>query len=145
MNKVPSITPFGEGETVRVPAARKRIFYVETDEDSATMMKVLLSQLGYDVTIARVWEDSIETLKKDRFDLIILGNWFEMESGLSLCRQIRANDQQIPIVVYSGAAYEDNIQEGMKAGADAYLLKPGGLSVIEETIARLVENKTMSA
>ena len=145
MNTIPPTPPNREAETIRVPTSRKRIFYVEADEDSAMMMKILLAQSGYEVVVAPSMEEGYGAIKKERFDAILLGNWFETGSGHNLCRQIREDNPQLPIVVYSGAAFQEDIEEGLKAGADVYLLKPNGLEVIEETIARLLGDKTRGA
>ena len=58
-------------------AFQKRIFYVEDDQDSATMMTIILTQAGYDVTVARTLEGCLESIKGGDFDLILLDNWLK--------------------------------------------------------------------
>jgi DNA-binding response OmpR family regulator len=58
------------------------------------------------------------------FDLYILDNWLPDNSGVELCRAIREFDAHTPILFYSAAAYAKDIQEGLRAGAQAYLVKP---------------------
>ena len=144
MNKDTPITINQESKKAN-RAFQKRIFYVEDDQDSATMMTIILNQAGYDVTVARTLEGCLETIKGGDFDLILLDNWLKKDSGIELCEKIRAFDSHIPIMFYTGAAYEADIQEGMDAGANAYLIKPNGVNVIVETIAGLIGDKTMTA
>ena len=58
-------------------------------------------------------------------------------NGFELCRQIREIDSQTPIVFYSGAAYEKDKQQGIAAGANAYVIKPEVDSLIK-TLRRLI-------
>ena len=58
--------------------------------------------------------------------------------GLSLCEQIRAADARTPIVIFSGNGYASDIEAGMLAGANAYLVKPDSSELIP-TIRHLLE------
>jgi CheY-like chemotaxis protein len=58
--------------------------------------------------------------------------------GLSLCERIRATDTRTPIVIFSGNAFASDIEAGMLAGANAYLVKPD-LSKLIPTIMCLLE------
>jgi CheY-like chemotaxis protein len=55
-----------------------------------------------------------------------------------LCEQIRVSDAHTPIVIFSGHALASDIEAGMRAGANAYLLKPDSSELIP-TISRLLE------
>jgi DNA-binding response OmpR family regulator len=101
-----------------------RILYVEDDKDSRDMVAFLLECSGYEVATVSNPIDALEVAAQVRFGLIILDNWYPDGSGIELCKQIRAFDSHIPIVFYSGAAYHEDIQEGLDAGAQAYLVKP---------------------
>ncbi len=56
--------------------------------------------------------------------------------GLTLCKHIRARDAHTPIVIFSGHAFASEIEAGMLAGANAYLVKPDSSELIP-TIRRL--------
>jgi DNA-binding response OmpR family regulator len=45
-------------------------------------------------------------------------------SGLGLCEEIRAKDKRTPIVIFSGRGHQSDINTGMLAGADVYIVKP---------------------
>jgi DNA-binding response OmpR family regulator len=57
--------------------------------------------------------------------------------GISLCQQIRASDSRTPIVIFSGHSFASDIEAGMLAGANAYLVKPDSSELIP-TIRRLL-------
>jgi CheY-like chemotaxis protein len=140
MNTIPPTSPDSEGRR-----QRGRIFYVEDHQDSAEIMIILLTEAGYAVTLAESPEHCLRNIKKGHFDLLLLDSWFEEVSGLELCEQVRACDPDIPIVFYTSAAYAKDIQQGMEAGANVYLVKPNDLQVVIETITRLLGGKSIRA
>jgi len=116
-----------------------RILCVEDDQDSREMMTILLEQAGYEVVAASNPTDGLKLAKQDAPALIILDNWYERESGVELCRQIRKFDSRTPIIFYSGAAYQSDIRKAMDAGAQGYLIKPAGIRDLVETVAVLTD------
>lgn len=116
--------------------ARKRVLCVDDDEETRIMMSVLLGQCGYEAVIAGSSSDALNTLQSGGIVLCILDNWMNDSSGIELCRQIRDFDPETPIIFYSGAAYTEDIQKGLNAGAQAYLVKPD-FDRLTETIDRL--------
>ena len=117
--------------------ARKRILCVEDDEDTRTMMSVLLDHYGYEAVIAGSVPDALERARAGGLALCILDHWLSQGSGIELCQQIRAFDSHTPIMFYSGAGYRADIQKGLDAGAQAYLVKPD-IDRLKPTIDRLI-------
>jgi DNA-binding response OmpR family regulator len=117
--------------------ARKRILCVEDDEDNRDMMSVLLDDYGYEAVIAASVSDALERARSGGLALCILDHWLTESNGIELCQQIRAFDSDTPIMFYSGAGYEADIQNGLDAGAQAYLVKPD-FDHLKPTIDRLI-------
>ena len=88
------------------------------------MMSVLLDHYGYEAVIAASVSDALETARSGGLALCILDHWLTESNGIELCQQIRAFDSHTPIMFYSGAGYNTDIQMGLDAGAQAYLVKP---------------------
>jgi two-component system phosphate regulon response regulator PhoB len=114
-----------------------RILCVEDDADSREMMSLLLEQAGYEVVTASNAADGLELARRVSFALIILDNQYELGSGIDLCKKIRRFDSHVPIVFYSGAAYEADIQQAMQAGAQSYLIKPASIRALVQIIEEL--------
>ena len=114
-----------------------RILCVEDDADSREMIVALLGLSGYEVVTANSTIDGLELAKQGSFALFILDNWYERGSGVELCKQIRRVDTNTPILFYSGAAYEEDVQQAMEAGAQGYLFKPTGIQEMVRTIEEL--------
>jgi len=117
--------------------ARKRILFVDDDEDTRGMMDALLGVYGYEPVIAASVSDALEHARAGGIDLCILDHWATEFDGVDLCQQIRAIDSHTPIMFYSGAGYKADIQKGMDAGAQAYLVKPD-FEHLKPTIDRLI-------
>src|SRR5512143_1366949 len=104
--------------------ARKRILCVDDHEDTRNMMSILLDQYGYEAVIAASLSDALASARSGGLALCILDHWITEGNGIELCQQIRAFDPYTPIMFYSGAGYPTDIQNGLNAGAQAYLVKP---------------------
>jgi DNA-binding response OmpR family regulator len=102
----------------------KRILCVEDDEDSCEMIALLLEQLSLEVKTASTAAEALRIIEQEAFSLIILDTWLTEGSGIELCKQVRSFDSQTPIIFYSGAGYQEDIRQGLTAGAQGYIVKP---------------------
>ena len=116
----------------------KRILCVEDDDDTSSMLSSILGLINCEVSTAGTVADALEKIAGARFDLYLLDSWLPGGGGVELCKRIRGFDAQAPIVFYSGAALESERQEALAAGAQAYLVKPGDIARLVETVERLL-------
>ena len=117
--------------------AVQRILCVEDDEDSREVITVLLSEAGCEVVTASTPTEGLVTARRGGFAVIVLDNWYDKGSGVELCKQIRKFDVDTPIIFYSGAAEQADIQSGLAAGAQAYIIKPY-VENLAPTVLRLI-------
>lgn len=103
---------------------RCRILYVDDHEDTAFMLRHLLGQADYEVETVSSMSAALEIIRREKFDLYVLDKRLPDGSGLDLCRQLHEATPEVPIIFYSGDAYELHRAEGFRAGADAYVTKP---------------------
>jgi DNA-binding response OmpR family regulator len=120
------------------PHKRKRILFVEDHKD--TWEIVAISLIGYEIIFASNFDEGLRLARRRRFDLFILDNWLPDGSGVELCRLIREFDPHTPIVFYSGAAHKDDIQGGLSAGAQAYLIKPVSFEELKQAVEKLTSS-----
>jgi DNA-binding response OmpR family regulator/HPt (histidine-containing phosphotransfer) domain-containing protein len=100
-----------------------KILCIEDDATTAAAMQSLLTQQHYTVELAPDGEWAWQLLQRFEYELIILDISLPKLDGISLCRKIRAQAIQTPILIVSS---HDQIQEkaiGLDAGADDYLVK----------------------
>jgi DNA-binding response OmpR family regulator len=115
---------------------RKRILMVEDHEDDWEMAALKLPE--YKLTFARDFDEGLRSARRGYFDLYILDNWLPGGSGIGLCRLIREFDPHTPILFYSAAAYQRDIEEALQSGAQAYLVKPVSLDDLEQAVVKLI-------
>ena len=116
-------------------------------EDNADVADLLCTQLEpfYEVVAAR---DGVEALKRAGEiipDLVITDVMMPNMDGMALARAIRANDltTHIPIIMVTARVTEQDRIEGIKAGADAYLVKPFNTEELLTRVAKLLEQRIM--
>jgi DNA-binding response OmpR family regulator len=100
------------------------VLYAEDNQDSGDMLRTLLGYSDIDVSLARSVTEAFSAAQNGDFDLYLLDSNFPEGNGLDLCRRLREFKPETPIVFYSGRAYASDRQDGMDAGASAYVVKP---------------------
>lgn len=79
---------------------------------------------GHDVILASDGEEALTLAAEERPDLIVLDVRMPRADGLTVCRRLRANDDDTPILMLTARDAIDQRVEGLEAGADDYLVKP---------------------
>lgn len=99
------------------------ILVVDDDTTNTKLLKFLLSDEGYDVTVAHSPADALAVLGAHVYDLIILDIMMPGMDGLELCRRIRMTSTT-PIIFISARGEVKDKVTGLKAGGDDYISKP---------------------
>lgn len=115
-----------------------RVLYLEDDEDSREMVRFMLGLSGIDVETALTVEEAERAAMTRNFDLYLLDGLLPCGDSLELCRTLRQFDPIKPIVFYTALGFQADVQKGLAAGANAYLIKPysGDLS---ETVLKIID------
>ena len=121
-----------------------RILCVDDHEDTSYMLTHLLGQSDYEVVVAESIRDALHLIKREQFDLYVLDKRLPDGSGLDLCRKLNEATPDVPIIFYTGDAYDLHRQEGLCAGAEAYVPKPHVEELIE-TVQELLASKHCAA
>jgi len=117
------------------PTQRKYILLVEDRSDHYDLLAINLEE--YRLVRARNFAEGLRFASEKYFDLYILDNWLPDGTGIELCQLIRKFDPHTPILFCSAVAYERDIQDGLSAGAQAYLVKPIDYEEFQLTVTRL--------
>jgi len=111
-----------------------RILIAEDDLHIRQGLSDLLSQEGYEIEIAENGKIALELFKSLKPQFVILDIMMPEMDGYSVCREIRAVDNDIPIIFLSAKSEEIDRVIGLELGADDYISKPFGT---REVVARI--------
>ena len=111
-----------------------RILLVEDDVAIAQSLKEGLEDEAYAVDVVHDGDDGYRTATTDDYDVIILDVMLPEMDGYEVCRELRQDGNQTPILMLTARDAERDIVEGLDVGTDDYLAKPFSFEVL---LARL--------
>ena len=117
------------------------ILVAEDEPDIRELISFTLKYNGYEVLLAKNGEQALEILRDTLPDLILLDVRMPRVSGYEVCQAIRQDERtrDIPVAFLSAKGQESEITMGMRAGADAYILKPFSPDDLLHEIHKLIE------
>jgi DNA-binding response OmpR family regulator len=103
-----------------------KILIAEDERDIRDLVAFTLRFAGHEVFTAANGEEAVEMAPKVNPDLILMDVRMPRMTGYEACRAMkaRADLKDIPVVFLSAKGQENEIQQGLDAGAEEYLLKP---------------------
>jgi DNA-binding response OmpR family regulator len=106
-------------------SSKARILVAEDDPVSRKLISSRLAKWGYDVVITNDGAEAMAVLRRpDAPSLAILDWSMPKMDGLEVCRRLREVEKVVYIILLTARGCRENIIEGLRAGADDYLVKP---------------------
>ena len=102
----------------------RRILVVEDEPTLAMALVDRLEAEGYAVDLATSGELALERAESDTFDLVMLDIMLPGKDGLEVCRQLRQQRLDMPILMLTARSLVLDKVVGLKLGADDYVTKP---------------------
>lgn len=110
------------------------ILLIEDDELLGEGLRDGLEVKGCSVVWARDGEEAEQRLAEGRYDVVLLDLTLPRKSGLTLLRELRTRDRELPVLIITARDAVADRVHGLEAGADDYLVKPFDL---HELVARI--------
>ena len=111
-----------------------RVLIVEDQPDTRHMVEEALRDAAFTVDAARDMESALARLGVSEYDAVILDWMLPDGSGIDLCRRIRREGLDVPVLFLTAKGDVADRVAGLNAGGDDYLRKP---FAVAELIARL--------
>ena len=102
----------------------KKILLVEDEVNVVSFIKKGLTEEGFEVSVALDGNSGVQMALSSSYDLIILDIMLPDKNGIEVCKELRNNQIQVPILFLTALNTADNIALGLNSGADDYLAKP---------------------
>ena len=111
-----------------------KILYVEDDPTLGFVTQDNLKRRGYEVDLCDDGEMGIHEFKNNTYDIVVLDVMLPALDGISLAKQIRNINKEIPIIFLTAKSLLEDKLEGLSSGGDDYITKPFS---IEELVLRI--------
>ena len=117
-----------------------KILIAEDEPDIRDLVAFTLRFAGYEVVTGTNGEEAVQVAQKEYPDLILLDVRMPRMTGYEACKLIKADSKlkDVPVVFLSAKGQEAEIQDGMDAGAEEYLLKPFAPDQLTERVRSIL-------
>ncbi len=104
----------------------ERILVIEDEEDIQELIRFNLEKENYKVSCRSTGEEGLKSALASPPDLILLDLMLPGKDGLTVCRQLRANEKtkDVPVIMLTAKSTEADMVTGLELGADDYVTKP---------------------
>jgi DNA-binding response OmpR family regulator len=113
---------------------KTKVLLVEDDPSLGTLLEEYLSAKGFEVKLAEDGNKGFDAFHKGTYDLLLLDVMMPNKDGLTLAKEIRVTDKNVPIIFLTAKSMKEDTIEGFNAGADDYITKPFSM---EELMVRV--------
>ena len=116
----------------------KKVLIFEDNPSLQTLLKVYFQKRKFEVKIVGDGTEAVAEEASFKPALIVMDLIMPGKDGIEACGDLRKAGVKTPIVMLTSKNYKDDINRGMAAGANAYLLKPFDPQQLDQTIGPLI-------
>ena len=114
---------------------KTKILLVEDDPSLGPLLQEYLEAKGFETKLADDGKKGSDHFFKGSYDLLLLDVMMPVKDGITLAKEIRVSDKNVPIIFLTAKSMKEDTIEGFNAGADDYITKPFSM---EELLARVI-------
>jgi DNA-binding response OmpR family regulator len=111
-----------------------KILLVEDDPNLGILLQEYLDAKGYETKLGKDGKEGYDLFCKQDYDLILLDVMMPVKDGITLAKEIRMNNKNVPIIFLTAKSMKEDTIEGFNAGGDDYITKPFSM---EELLVRI--------
>ena len=122
-----------------------KILIAEDEQDIRELVKFTLSFAGHEIIATSNGEEAYQKALETLPDLILMDVRMPRMTGYEACEKLKANDttKNIPVVFLSAKGQESEVNTGIAAGAEEYILKPFSPDQLTERIREVLEKHNL--
>jgi two-component system KDP operon response regulator KdpE len=110
------------------------IVVAEDDAKQAELVRLYLERAHHTVTVVSDGRAALDTIRRERPDLVVLDLMMPILTGIEVCRVLRTERVDVLVLMLTALSTENDMLFGLDIGADDYMTKPFS---IEELLARI--------
>jgi len=118
-----------------------KLLIVDDDKTTRKLLSLYLKGKGYEVVSAENGLDAIEKLGTESINLVVTDMNMPYMDGIELTKTLRSDSilKDIPIIMVTTEADDDEKEKAFDAGVNDYLVKPTNADAISDSIKRIVK------
>lgn len=120
-----------------------RILIIDDEQTNVALIESALRDLDAEFLVASDGEEGIALAKKELPDVIICDVMMPKMDGYKVCGMLKSDKRfaEIPVVILSSRAGEDDREIAREVGADVYMVKPFDQDELNRNVKQLLVNK----
>jgi two-component system response regulator AtoC len=115
----------------------------DDEKNGRRMLEILLSKLGYQVSVAANGQEALDIIRKTSINLLITDLKMPYMDGLQLLAALRADNNDIPVIVVTAYGTVESAVSAMKYGAFDFIMRPLDIEQIELVVHKALETSRL--
>lgn len=133
-------TVSGEDLRAKLIAGSRRALIVDPDPEETMMLELRLVDQGFDVSIARGFQEAEKMLGSNEFDVVLSEVDLQPRDGFELLKKVRKEAHlELPFVFVTKESDGEMVQRGFELGADDYITKPASPELVALKIRQVLD------
>ncbi len=124
---------------------QKTVLIVEDEKNIVDILRFNLQREGYNTMEAYDGADGLEKARTGNPDLILLDVMLPKMIGFDVCKQLRADGNNVPVIILTAREEEADKVLGLEIGADDYITKPFSMRELIARVGANIRRTAMSA
>lgn len=122
---------------------RYKIMVIDDEPDIVKLVKISLEMANFEVVEAYSGKEALEKATKIVPDLFLLDIMMPEMNGYEVCAQLKAREatRNVPVVMLTAKGQKGDAEQGLKVGADDYIIKPFDPYELGEQIHEMLRPK----
>ena len=118
----------------------KHVLIADDEPNIVISLEFLMKREGHRVSVARDGDAALETIRRERPDLVLLDVMMPGKSGFEVCQTVRGDDALagVKILMLSAKGRDTDLAKGSALGADAYMTKPFSTRELADKVRSLL-------
>ena len=125
------------------PVFKWRILVVDDEVGMVESLRILLTQMGYEVTTACDGHSATDELRRNDYDVVITDLMMDGTTGYDILEFVSSEQLNIPVLVLTGLGSVDAAVRALKQGAYDYVLKPFQFDSFRSCVRRAIEKRQL--
>ncbi len=118
-----------------------KILVVDDEEGARELFNTILTDEGYNVTLAVSGEDALTRLKGDAFDLVVTDIKMPGMDGLQLLQEIRKSGARSDVIMVTAYGEVESYLKAMSLGAAEYINKPIRIKELKRIVHKVLTER----